>query len=140
MLSRRWRLSMRLKVRDVMTGIPVMLRPDQTLADAACAMRDHAVGCVLVATGRHIRGVITDRDIVVRAIAESRDPAKVQLRDVCSVDLAVIAPDDDVADALLAMRRRAVRRLPVVEGRRDRKSTRLNSSHPSISYAVFCLK
>ena len=41
-----------------------------------------------------------------------------QLRDVCSVDIAVIAPDDDVADALLAMRRRAVRRLPVVEGRR----------------------
>ncbi len=109
---------MRLKVRDVMTGIPVMLRPDQTLTDAACAMRDHAVGCVLVATGRQVRGVITDRDIVIRAIAESRDPANVQLRDVCSLDIAVITPDDDVADALRTMRQRAVRRLPVVEGRR----------------------
>ncbi len=106
------------KVRDVMTGIAVMLRPDQTLTDAACAMRDHAVGCVLVAVGDELRGLITDRDIVVRAVAESRDPAEVQLSEVSSLDIAVVGQDDDVADAFRIMRQRAVRRLPVVEGSR----------------------
>lgn len=103
------------KVRNVMTGIPVMLGPDQTVRDAACAMRDHAVGCILVAVGGEVRGLITDRDIVVRAIAESRDPARVRLSEVCSLDMAVLSPEDDVADAFRIMRGRAVRRVPVVE-------------------------
>ncbi len=106
-----------LKVRDVMTGIPVVLQPEQTVTDAACAMRDFAVGCVLVA-GRRLHGVITDRDIVVRAIAEARDPATVPLSDICSLDMAVVGPDDELGDAVTIMRRRAVRRLPVVEGGR----------------------
>jgi CBS domain-containing protein len=106
---------MALKVRDVMTGIPVMLRPEQTLTDAACAMRDFAVGCVLVAGKRRLHGLITDRDIVVRAIADARDPATLALSDVCSRDIAVVAPTDDLDDAVKIMRRRAVRRLPVVE-------------------------
>jgi CBS domain-containing protein len=108
---------MTLKVRDVMTGIPVMLRPEQTVTEAACAMRDFAVGCVIVA-GRRWHGMITDRDIVVRAIAESSDPATLTLSDVCSTDVAVVAPSDDLEDAVKIMRRRAVRRLPVVEGHR----------------------
>jgi CBS domain-containing protein len=81
-------------------------------------MRDHALGCVLVADGSRLRGVVTDRDIVVRAIAESRDPSAVSVGEVCSTDLAWVSPDDDVGDAVRIMRRRAVRRLPVVqEGR-----------------------
>ena len=104
------------KVRDVMTGIAVALAPDRTLTDAARAMRDHAIGCVLVCLHEQLRGVVTDRDIVVRAVAESRDPATVPLSEICSLDLAVVAPDDDLDEAIRVMRARAVRRLPVIEG------------------------
>jgi CBS domain-containing protein len=103
------------KVRDVMTGIPITLAPNRTLSDAARTMRDFAIGCVLVTLREQLRGVVTDRDIVIRAIAESRDPADVTLSDICSLDMAVVAPDDDVDDAIKLMRTRAVRRLPVVE-------------------------
>jgi CBS domain-containing protein len=106
------------KVRDVMTGVPIALQHDETLAEAARAMRDHAVGCVLVTEGMRLSGVVTDRDIVIRAIAESRDPDKVCVGEVCSRDLAAVSPDDDVDDAIATMRRRAVRRLPVVAGGR----------------------
>jgi CBS domain-containing protein len=103
------------KVRDAMTGIPVTLAPDRTLSEAARTMRDFAIGCVLVALREQLLGLVTDRDIVARAIAESRDPAQVTLSDICSLDLAVVAPDDDLDDAIKLMRTRAVRRLPVVE-------------------------
>jgi CBS domain-containing protein len=103
------------KVRDVMTGIPVMLQKGDSLTHAARRMRDHEVGCVLVADGTQLRGLVTDRDIVVRAIAESLDPAAVSLDEVCSVNLACVSPNDDVDDAVTAMRARAVRRLPVIE-------------------------
>jgi CBS domain-containing protein len=106
---------MGLKVRDVMTGVPVMLQEDDSLTHAARRMRDHAVGCVLVADGTRLRGLVTDRDIVVRAIAESSDPAAVSLAEVCSVNLACVSPNDDVDKAVTVMRARAVRRLPVVE-------------------------
>jgi CBS domain-containing protein len=103
------------KVRDVMTGIPVTIAPDRTASDAARMMRDFAIGCVLVTACEQIRGVITDRDIVVRAIAAARDPETVRLGDICSRDLVAVAPDDDVDEAVKIMRERAVRRLLVVE-------------------------
>jgi CBS domain-containing protein len=103
------------KVRDAMTGIPITLAPDRTLTDAARAMRDYAIGCVLVVVHEQLRGLVTDRDIVVRAIADSRDPAKVTLSDICSLDVVVVGPDDDLDDAIKLMRTQAVRRLPVVE-------------------------
>jgi CBS domain-containing protein len=106
---------MGLKVRDVMTGVPVMLQKGDTLTQAARRMRDHAVGCVLVADGTQLRGLVTDRDIVVRAVAKSLDPAAVSLDEVCTLNLACVSPNDDVDDAVTAMRARAVRRLPVVE-------------------------
>ena len=62
------------KVRDVMTAEPIVLQQDQTIADAAQAMRDTAVGAVLVVDGDRLCGLITDRDIVVRAVAESALP------------------------------------------------------------------
>jgi CBS domain-containing protein len=109
---------MGLKVREVMTGVPVMLQKGDSLAHAARRMRDHAVGCVLVADGTQLRGLVTDRDIVVRAIAESLDPTAVSLDEVCSLNLACVSPNDDVDDVVTTMRTRAVRRLPVVENGR----------------------
>jgi len=105
-------------LRDVMTPNPICLAPDATAADAARAMRDADVGDVIVAEGDTIKGILTDRDIVVRAVADGRDPADVRVGEICSADVQTLAPDATAEDALRIMREHAVRRVPVVEGGR----------------------
>jgi len=105
-------------IRDVMTPDPVCLTENATVAEAARQMRDSDIGDVLVANGRGLRGVITDRDIVVRAIATGRDPSTTTLSEILSADPICLAPDDDVSNAVDLMRRHALRRLPVCEGER----------------------
>jgi CBS domain-containing protein len=61
-------------------------------------------------------GVVTDRDIVVRAIAEGKDPDSAKLEEICSHDIVTVGPDDPVDRAVQLMRQRAIRRLPVVDG------------------------
>jgi signal-transduction protein with cAMP-binding, CBS, and nucleotidyltransferase domain len=78
-------------------------------------MRDQGIGDVVVADGQRVVGVLTDRDITVRAVAEGVDPLTVGAGAVCSRDPLVVAPDLPAADALSLMRERAVGRLPVVE-------------------------
>jgi CBS domain-containing protein len=103
-------------VSSVMTGVPVMLREDDMLIAAARVMRDNAVGVVMVVRDGRLCGLVTDRDIVVRALAAGRrDAADIPVRDVCSSDPVTVGPDDDVGAAVRLMRERAVRRLPVVE-------------------------
>lgn len=106
------------RISDIMTPGPVALPLDATLAEAARLMRDQGIGDVLVTTGGRLCGVVTDRDIVVRAVAESRDADTTVVGDVCSAELITLSPNDDMATAVDLMRRRAVRRLPVVEGGR----------------------
>lgn len=103
-------------VREVMNGDVVALPPSVPLVDAARRMRDADIGDVLVVDAGTLAGVVTDRDIVVRAIADGKDPASTTLADVCSGDVVTVAPDDSVDHAAHVMRERAVRRLPVVEG------------------------
>jgi CBS domain-containing protein len=103
------------KVREVMTSQTVTLAPGTSLVDAARRMRDQDVGDVLVAEGDRLHGIVTDRDIVVRALAEGREGATTTIGDVCSGDLTVVAPDDDADKVVRLMRSRAVRRVPVVE-------------------------
>ncbi len=105
------------KVRDVMTAEPIVLQRSQSIADAARAMRDHAVGSVLVVDGDKLIGLVTDRDIVVRALAESVPPDSPVGR-VCSPDLVAVEAEDDTAAAARVMQDNAVRRLPVMEGGR----------------------
>lgn len=105
---------MRQKVRDIMTSPPVVLRHDQCVADAARVMRDQAVGCVLVMQDGKLAGLLTDRDIVVRAIADTGDPGTT-LGQVCSRDLVSVSPGADAKQAVRLMRDRAIRRLPVVD-------------------------
>ncbi|GGU32272.1 CBS domain-containing protein [Streptomyces daghestanicus] len=102
-------------VKDVMTPGVVAVRPDASLAEAARLMRDQGIGDVVVADGQRVVGVLTDRDITVRAVAEGIDPLTVGAGAVCSRDPLVVAPDLPAADALSLMRERAVSRLPVVE-------------------------
>jgi CBS domain-containing protein len=104
------------RVSDVMTADPVALTTEATLRDAATAMRDRDIGDVVVTKpDGSVCGLITDRDIVVRAVAEGRDPASTTLEDVCSGDLVTVAPDDPVAAAIKAMEDHAIRRLPVMD-------------------------
>jgi CBS domain-containing protein len=102
-------------VREVMTPGVVAVRPDASLVEAAQLMRSQNIGDVLVADGQEVVGVLTDRDITVRAVAEGTDPLTVSARSVCTPDPVMVSPDDPVQAAVALMRAHAVRRLPVVE-------------------------
>lgn len=78
-------------------------------------MRAASVGAVLVAADGKLAGIVTDRDITVRVVAQGRDPSTTPLADVCSCELTTLSPDDDVDRAIEVMRSKAVRRLPVVD-------------------------
>ncbi|MFV2121128.1 CBS domain-containing protein [Streptomyces sp. Act-28] len=102
-------------VREVMTAGVAAVRPDASLVEAAQLMRAQDIGDVLVADGDLLVGVVTDRDITVRAVAEGADPLTVNAETVCTPDPVCVGPEDEVATAVRLMRRHAVRRLPVVE-------------------------
>jgi len=104
-------------VREVMTPDPATCRPEDSLRDAAQAMRSGNFGAVLVVeNGGNVQGIITDRDIVVRAVAEGKDPAATEIGEVFTTDPTTLSPDDSLDEAVDALRESHVRRLPVVEG------------------------
>ncbi|MFD6434733.1 CBS domain-containing protein [Streptomyces venezuelae] len=102
-------------VRDVMTPGVVAVRPDASLVEAAQLMRAQDIGDVLVAAEGRVLGVLTDRDIALRAVADGADPLTVSAQAVCTPNPVVVTPDDAVSEAIGLMRDHAVRRLPVVE-------------------------
>jgi CBS domain-containing protein len=103
-------------VRDVMTHNPVVLPATATVIEAARAMRDNDIGDVIVGDDSgNVIGILTDRDIVVRPVADGSDPTSVTVRDICSIDLDTLSPDDTVGDAVRIMQANAIRRLPVLE-------------------------
>lgn len=103
------------KVSEVMTPVPVTVPPEASLVEAADQMRRHGIGDVLVAEGEMLRGLVTDRDIVVRAVAHGRDMATTKVSEVCSSDLVTVEPADDADTAVRLMREHAIRRVPVVD-------------------------
>jgi CBS domain-containing protein len=102
-------------VREVMTVAPTTVEKNATASDAARAMRDDDVGALLVLDGGALVGVITDRDIAVRTVAEGLDPASTAVTDVCTKDPTAVSADASVGEAVGLMRERALRRLPVIE-------------------------
>ena len=101
-------------VRDVMTTNVVYLPRETTLAEAARTMREQDIGDVVVAeNGNTPAGLVTDRDIVVRAVAERCDPATTTIGEIMSRDLVTVRPEDTVQSAALLMRDHAVRRVLV---------------------------
>jgi CBS domain-containing protein len=103
-------------IREVMTTNPTTAAATVTLIEAAQVMRDEDIGDVIVLDDdEQIRGIVTDRDIVVRAIADQRDPTSTKLGDICSRDVTTLSPEDEVGDAVKLMTQRSVRRLPIVE-------------------------
>ncbi|WP_371526330.1 CBS domain-containing protein [Streptomyces sp. NBC_01283] len=102
-------------VRDVMTPGVAAVGPDASLVEAAQVMRAQDIGHVLVATGGRVVGVLTDRDITLRAVADGADPLTVSAQAICTPNPVMVAPDDAVSSAVSLMLEYAVRRLPVVE-------------------------
>lgn len=101
------------RVHEVMTENPVTVEKLTSLAEAARVMRDADIGDVLVVDEGRLRGILTDRDLVIRAIAENKDPADTTVHAVCSTEPVTVRPDDGVDHAIALIRRHALRRLPV---------------------------
>jgi CBS domain-containing protein len=102
------------KVRDIMTPDPIGVYYEQTIGEAARIMRDAGVGAVLVVRGDALSGVVTDRDLVVRALAEGAGP-DTPVGPLCSPKLVGVDAGKDVAEAEQLMRDNAIRRLPVID-------------------------
>ncbi len=98
-----------------MTTDPRTVATTDTVADAARQMRDADIGNVIVVDGEETAGIITDRDIVIRAIAEGRDPESTTVADVCTTGLTTLEPDQSIDEAVQIMRDNDIRRLPVVK-------------------------
>ena len=103
-------------VSQVMTRNPRTVRADAPVIEAARIMREADVGPVIVVEDDHVAGVVTDRDIAIRAVADGRDPSSTKVSDICSPDLTTVSPDDTIDSAVQLMREKHIRRLPVVEG------------------------
>src|SRR5438876_8968465 len=104
-----------MKVREIITSDIATANPDNTLAFVATMMRDENVGSVPDLDGDGLRGIVTDRDIVVRAIADGKDPALTKVMEVLTEKVEGVEADADVTDAADLMASRQIRRLPVVE-------------------------
>ncbi|MCI0348432.1 MAG: CBS domain-containing protein, partial [Acidobacteriales bacterium] len=104
-----------MKVREIMTTDVATAQPDSTLEEVASMMKEEDTGAIPVLDEDELVGIITDRDIVVRCIAEGKDATETNVEDILSEDLATIEPDADVEEAARLMSQRQIRRLPVVE-------------------------
>jgi signal-transduction protein with cAMP-binding, CBS, and nucleotidyltransferase domain len=103
-------------IREVMTATPETVRMTSTLAEAAARMKQQDAGAmVVVDESKKVVGIVTDRDIAIRAVAEGRDPKTTKVGEVASKELQTLSPTDSVEDAVRLMRQRNIRRLPVVE-------------------------
>jgi CBS domain-containing protein len=106
------------RVRDVMTPGPETIQADRPAAEAAKLMKEADAGMIPVMNNGNILGTVTDRDIVVRLVAEGRDPQSTPVYEIASTEVVTIEPDRDLEEALELMAKHKVRRLPVVENGR----------------------
>jgi CBS domain-containing protein len=103
------------KVREVMTERPRCVMLETPISEAAQLMESEDVGSLPILEGEHLAGMITDRDIVIRAIAQGKDPRGMPVREVASRELVTVYAEDDLSTALKKMASEQVRRLPVVD-------------------------
>ena len=104
-----------MELREVMTPNPTICSPDTSVVQAAEMMRDQGIGDVLVQESGSL-GIVTDRDIVTRAVASGRDLKEIQLGEICTRDVQTVPVDTSIDDVIRMMSDMAVRRIPVVEG------------------------
>ena len=104
-----------MKVAEVMTRGVDLIPPDATVQEAATRMAENDVGAVLVGRDDAVVGILTDRDVLLRAVVEGLDPTRVQVRDVMSSTVFTCREADPVEAAFREMSERQVRRLPVLD-------------------------
>jgi len=93
----------------------ITVTESEPVAQAACKLRDAHVGCVVVIRGGHPIGIVTDRDLAVRVVAEGRDPRHTLVSDIVTYDPVIVATTDGIDTAVTRMREHGVRRLPIVD-------------------------
>jgi CBS domain-containing protein len=102
-------------IRDAMTSNPRGVEPSTSVVEAARLMKSQDVGPLPVVEGDRLVGMVTDRDIVLRVVAEGKDPQTATVGEIASRDLVTVDPQQDLDEALRLMAQHQVRRLPVVE-------------------------
>jgi CBS domain-containing protein len=106
------------KVEELMTRDPATLRPDSTCSEAAAVMKREDCGSLPVVKDGKLVGIVTDRDIVIRALGAGKDPTKLAVTEIMTAGPVTVTPDMMAEDASKLMSKKQVRRLPVVEGGR----------------------
>jgi CBS domain-containing protein len=101
-----------------MTENPSTCEPSTTVGEAAKVMAREDVGPLPIVEGGRLKGVVTDRDLVVRVLAEARDPGRTTVGEIASSQVVTVKPDASLEEALKLLAKNQVRRLPVVEGDR----------------------
>jgi CBS domain-containing protein len=103
-----------MELREIMTQNPEVVSGDASLKEAATKMKNLDVGLIPVCDGDRLQGMLTDRDITIRATADGRDPNKTKVIDVMSTDIAYCLEDQEVEEAVSLMEARQIRRLPIL--------------------------
>jgi CBS domain-containing protein len=103
------------QVRDLMSKQLITLDGSAPISEAAKRMFSADIGAVLVEENGKVCGIVTDRDIVIRAVAQGRDVEQTQLSAICSTDLTMVSPDDPLERAVDVMREKAIRRVLVAD-------------------------
>jgi len=104
-----------MKVRDVMTRSIVTVSPDASIKEVAELMQKHNVGAIPVVDQNGLKGIVTDRDLVVRNIASGKDPFSTPVKEVMTSQVTAVTPDEDISSVTKIMASRQIRRLPVVD-------------------------
>jgi CBS domain-containing protein len=105
------------RAREIMTPDPVCVRESDTVRDAAQLLADAGVGALpICGEDNRLKGMITDRDIVVKVLAEGKDPRSVNAGELAQGEAVTIGADDDVTEIMDTMSQHKVRRLPVIDG------------------------
>ena len=103
------------RIREIMTSNPSTVEHDQPVVEAARIMKQEDAGVVPVTENGRLAGMVTDRDIAIRVVAEGKDPAETTVREIASTNLVTVDTQQELDEALRLMAKHQVRRLPVVE-------------------------
>jgi len=103
-----------MKIRDILTKNPHVVRPDAMISEAAKMMKQHNIGMLPVCDGQRLVGSITDRDLAVRAIAEGRNPLATKVSDIMTPNVFWCYDDQELEEAAQLMEQKQIRRLPIL--------------------------
>ena len=107
-----------LKVEDVMVKEVITIDEDSTVKDAADVMNKFEIGCVIAVRKGKAMGILTERDLLKRVVAEGIDAAKTKVKDIMTSPLIVAEPNMDLSEAVKLMFKMKIKKLPVVDGKR----------------------